>query len=399
MHTQYTKSDTRHTMSNLPSETYNARINLLRDRMTQASIDLLLISDRENFEYFSGYRSLFWASKARPFFLVVPREGKPCVVASTSEVRAFNQTTEMVPGLYLRPYSGFTADCVAILASLMSELEPRHIAFDYGFECFGIGSLALIDVARSVSLDVKLSEAADLIWQLRMVKSTTEIEDKRTALEISTSSFREALAELRFGTTEKDFARDLTLRMIAKGASSVPWLPVRFGTKDFAYSLPPSNRALCDGDFIWVDIGAVYGTAISDVNRIAKAGNPTAEQETAYAEVRKMTIATLSAIRPGMTGAEVYGIFERLAKGSSIGLPSATASRIGHGGGINLTEPPSISPTSDEVLEEGMIIHIEPKYEIRNGVFQLEEVVVVNSNGAEFLTQTAEERLPIVKGS
>lgn len=62
----------------------------------------------------------------------------------------------------------------------------------------------------------------------------------------------------------------------------------------------------------------------------------------------------------------------------------------------NLTEPPSISPNSTEVLREGMIIHIEPKYEIDGGVYQTEEVAVVTARGAEIITSVAPRLLPEV---
>lgn len=376
---------------------YQARLDKLRGKMAANSIDVFVISDRENFEYFSGYKSLFWASKARPFFLIVPQAGDVVVVASASESRAFKQTINRVPGLAHRPYSGFTDACVAVLLDVAAEYAPSRIALDYGFESFGLGSLTLIDAIRSRFTSAALVEGADLIWSIRMIKSKAEIADKRAALKISTDAFNEALSTLRAGTTEKDFAKTLTLGLIDKGADSVPWLPVRFGRgNDFAYSLPPTDRGLEEGDFIWVDIGAIYGESISDVNRIAKAGAVSDIEQKIYTQVRDMTIATLSGIKAGMTGGDVYRAFEKIAAACEIGLPAATASRIGHGGGRNLTEPPSIGPASNEVIEEGMIIHVEPKYELNGGVFQLEEVVVITASGADFLTDLAQEKMPSV---
>ncbi|RVD43043.1 aminopeptidase P family protein [Mesorhizobium sp. M8A.F.Ca.ET.023.02.2.1] len=227
-----------------------------------------------------------------------------------------------------------------------------------------------------------------------MIKTPAEIAQKRLTLGIAHGAFHHCLNNLTLGTTEKRFAKALTLELIERGADSVPWLPVRFGREDFAYSLPPSDRALAKDDFIWVDIGCCMLASTSDVNRIAKAGRVTDEEQSIYTQVRNITTATLSAIRPGMTGADVYGAFEAFAKQTELGLPSATASRIGHGSGRNLTEPPSIAATSKEVIHEGMIIHVEPKYEMCGGVFQLEEVAVVTKNGAEFITTLSAERFP-----
>ncbi|MBX9643678.1 MAG: M24 family metallopeptidase [Novosphingobium sp.] len=89
--------------------------------------------------------------------------------------------------------------------------------------------------------------------------------------------------------------------------------------------------------------------------------------------------------------------FEDLARASSLGLPSATASRIGHGSGLNLTEPPSIGPSSTETLCPGMIIHVEPKYELDLGVFQTEEVAVVTKDGAKLISKLSQEKLPEIR--
>jgi Xaa-Pro aminopeptidase len=365
--------------------------------MAANAVDLCLISDRENFEYFSGYRSLFWASKARPFFLLVPREGETCyVIASASEARAFNQTEHLAPSLTHVPYSGFTFECVSAILETMARHPSSRIALDYGFECFGLGSLKLISELGKAFPDSKIIEGADLIWSIRITKSAKEISQKKVALDVATTSFMECLRELQLGTSEVEFAQALTLRLIGKGATSVPWLPVRFGRGNFAYSLPPTARKLASGDFVWVDIGCVVAESLSDINRIAKAGPVTAGEQSIYRQVRDMTIATLAAMKPGMTGSEAYTVFENAARASAIGLPSATASRIGHGSGTNLTEPPSISPTSNEVLQEGMLIHVEPKYEIDGGVYQLEEVAVITASGAEIISCVAEERFPEV---
>jgi Xaa-Pro aminopeptidase len=59
---------------------------------------------------------------------------------------------------------------------------------------------------------------------------------------------------------------------------------------------------------------------------------------------------------------------------------------MGHGMGIMSTEPPSITKQNKTVLLEGMIINIEPGFVKENGVFNIEEDVVVTKDGAEILS-------------
>jgi Xaa-Pro aminopeptidase len=67
---------------------------------------------------------------------------------------------------------------------------------------------------------------------------------------------------------------------------------------------------------------------------------------------------------------------------------------MGHGSGLDITEPPSVALHDPTVLEPGMVIHVEPKMIRPFGFFQLEEVVAVTETGYEILTPPAPQRLP-----
>jgi Xaa-Pro aminopeptidase len=73
----------------------------------------------------------------------------------------------------------------------------------------------------------------------------------------------------------------------------------------------------------------------------------------------------------------------------------AQSSRIGHGLGKELTEPPSIVDGDETVLEPGMVISIETGVAAWDGYFVLEDNVVVTANGAEMLSTPASPHLPV----
>ena len=70
--------------------------------------------------------------------------------------------------------------------------------------------------------------------------------------------------------------------------------------------------------------------------------------------------------------------------------------RMGHGSGLEITEPPSVGAHDHTILRSGMVIHIEPKMILPYGFFQLEEAVVVTEGGFEYLTPPAPARLPVI---
>ena len=65
------------------------------------------------------------------------------------------------------------------------------------------------------------------------------------------------------------------------------------------------------------------------------------------------------------------------------GFEVAPVGRMGHGQGIQLTEPPSVCPEDETVLEEGMIISTEPEVGLN---LLWEDVHVITADGSEQLT-------------
>ncbi len=56
---------------------FEARTARAQRLMAAREIDALLLTTEPELRYFSGFRSQFWESPTRPWFLVVPREGRP----------------------------------------------------------------------------------------------------------------------------------------------------------------------------------------------------------------------------------------------------------------------------------------------------------------------------------
>ena len=65
---------------------------------------------------------------------------------------------------------------------------------------------------------------------------------------------------------------------------------------------------------------------------------------------------------------------------------------IGHGVGIEINELPVVAPRSKDVLAEGNVIALEPKFVIPGvGAVGIENTYVVRQNGLECITNYPEE--------
>nr|MCH9844597.1 M24 family metallopeptidase [Alphaproteobacteria bacterium] len=71
--------------------------------------------------------------------------------------------------------------------------------------------------------------------------------------------------------------------------------------------------------------------------------------------------------------------------------------RYGHGLGIALTEWPSFFPLDETVLQENMVITLEPSMQLPDGsIMVTEENIVITSDAPRLLTTRAAEELPVI---
>jgi Xaa-Pro aminopeptidase len=73
------------------------------------------------------------------------------------------------------------------------------------------------------------------------------------------------------------------------------------------------------------------------------------------------------------------------------GLQRLDAGRIGHGLGLNSSEPPDVSPTEPTILAPGMVFTVEPAIVRDDGIYQIEQNVAVTDTGYEILSQSPPE--------
>jgi Xaa-Pro aminopeptidase len=67
---------------------------------------------------------------------------------------------------------------------------------------------------------------------------------------------------------------------------------------------------------------------------------------------------------------------------------------IGHGVGLEINEPPVLTPRSEEILETGMAIAVEPKFVLPGiGPVGIENTYIVHENGLENITLCEEEMM------
>ena len=150
------------------------------------------------------------------------------------------------------------------------------------------------------------------------------------------------------------------------------------------------EKVLEAGDVVVLDFGCVLNGYCSDMTRTVFLGDVTARQREVYNRVLAAQGAALSSLKAGMTGKEADALARDVL--AEVQLAAFFGHGLGHGLGRVVHESPRLAPASDEVLEPGMVVTVEPGVYL-SGEFgvRIEDVVVIEKNGLRNLTRSKKE--------
>ena len=157
----------------------------------------------------------------------------------------------------------------------------------------------------------------------------------------------------------------------------------------------PTEKKLQDGDILIIDTGTTLDGYFCDFDRNFGFGKIEHSTKMAYDILWLAAEAGMNSAKPGVTCAEVSNAMLSILQKN--GLSSNSVGRMGHGIGLQLTEPPSIMSNDNTVLQENMVIAIEPCLEYAPGTMLVhEENILITSNGHERLTSRTPQTIPII---
>lgn len=232
---------------------------------------------------------------------------------------------------------------------------------------------------------------SSLIKNLRMIKTEDELKKIKTAQEITDAAFEHILGMIKPGVTERSLALEIEYFMKKNGAKGPSFdLIVITGEKTSMPHGVPGGAAVAEGDFVTMDIGAVYDGYCSDMTRTVAVGRIGEEQKRVYETVLKAQLSSIKAIRAGANCSDVDKIARDII--DSAGYKGCFGHGLGHSVGLEIHEEPRFSPSCDTVLENNMVMTVEPGVylEKKFGV-RIEDLVVVENGGLKNLTKSPKE--------
>ena len=364
--------------------------------MRQNKLDAILVSAPPNVRYFSGFDTQFWESPTRPWFVVVPLDGDP--VAVIPEIGAPEMEMTWISDIRTWPAPVPEDDGLSLLKSTLNAIPRRfgRIGAEMGRE------MALrMPVSQFLKLrDMVASEIVDgtpCLWEARMVKTAAEIEHMNFICQIASDAYEALPTYITTGETEREIARKIRIDIAKRGADSTPFIPAISGPGGVSQIVcGPHDRAIADGDILFIDTGSTFDGYFCDFDRNYAVGKVADDVHRVHEALWLATEAGINAAVPGATTDDVFRAMQKIIQDA--GAIGNNVGRLGHGLGMQLTEPPSHRIGDGTVILEDMVLTIEPGMEYAPGKMIVhEENIVITNSGPRLLTKRAPRELPVIR--
>jgi Xaa-Pro dipeptidase len=364
--------------------------------LQDAGIQVLLATSKHSIQHLlGGHRSTFFShkdglgpSRYLPIFVYVPgRLEATAYIGSQLEAHQARITPFWTPTVSLRPVG--TLDALADAAAHLAArgIAPLRIGVEKAY--FPLEAAEALQAAFPAAV---LVDAMIPLERLRLRKSPAEIEMLRLASQKVIDSMVATFSRARLGMTKRQIADLLVVEETWRGLN----YEYCFMTMGRDLNRALSDQELREGDIVSVDSGGNEAGYIGDLVRMAVAGEPDQELVDILATIDEVQHSAFRAIRPGVTGDDIYRAAKDILARSAI---APHTHFLAHGIGLVQHEAPRLTSSgpiayqgthTDEPILERMCISVETTCaHPTRGFIKLEDTVAVTAVGCALLGEGA----------
>ena len=342
------------------------RIAKLADKIAECDLDAYVASRSPNIRYYTG-------SIGGSHLIVTPDRDPLLLVSVLDESVTRDQARDCTVDTYTP---------ASLLERFADALRGSH-SVRVGFDDL---PLPLLTRLRSRLPEVCFTQNPEVVWQQRMVKDAGEIKLMSVAGKLADRAMQALKEKLAIGVTEYELGAEASYSMMREGAEAHSFeFTVGSGPRSAYPHASVTGRKIARSDLIVVDIGATHGGYCSDITRTFVAGKPDGKKATIYDTVLRSHEATFKVMKPGAGCKEVDGVSRKIIEDAGYGANYTHS--LGHGVGLEIHEPPSVSQRSAERLEAGNVVSDEPGIYIHEyGGVRIEDTVLLTPKGPKRLT-------------
>jgi len=248
--------------------------------------------------------------------------------------------------------------------------------------------------------DALVAEPTDLVHDLKLVKSTTELAYIRRASLIADAAMAVFADSLMEGRTELELAGKVYQALLSSGSGlAASTLNLVSGERSCFSHGAPTERRLRQGDFGSIEYGSAYKRYTATIGRQFSIGSPTPRMRALYDIVRRASDACIAEIRAGVPAVVPHEAAKRVIAEAGFNHGRVHTSGYGLAPGFPPTwgEPIHMFGGSNYTLRAGMVVTVEPPVFLgdeRLGARIIDNVLVTD-DGAELLSQFGRDLIVI----
>jgi Xaa-Pro dipeptidase len=363
---------------------YQKRIEKVQKLLGKAKIDSVVITSPPNFFYFSG---TWLDSHERLQAIVIPQSGKAVMVVH-------EMSKEEIP-------SGDLFDTVFwkdgdFSLELLAKYLPDNGTISIDNQWPSQNLLKLMKLKNQLTF----TDSTTVIGKARLNKDQQEINLLTNSGAIADSVMKQIINYIKPGLSEKEVAEELKRLFTAHGVDKLSFNPIVGAGPNGAIPHHQSDDTIIKkGDMVVIDMGGIKDHYCSDMTRtVLVGGEATEEMLKVYEIVKHAHEEAIKAVKPGVPLKDI----DRKARDiiSKEGYAPYFTHRTGHGLGIEVHEEPFVTSTNDQLLQEGMVISVEPGIYL-SGKFgvRIEDIIVVTETGGKRFNNVSRDLINTVEGS
>lgn len=356
---------------------FQERVAKLQQYLKQASLDAFIVSSQDSIYYLVGAS---YMPLERPFFVIVRQDGRPDLVVPQLEYEHMHK----VEGFgRIKSYFEYPSVDGANWYERLHEFlgKELHVGVEPSLAISKVNQLHFENIVVDTIID-----------KIRMVKTLDEVDAIRVAAKWTNKGMSLLHHNLYRGQSVVETsmsAKKLQTSVLTSGEYdyfNCSFLTAGWPAPKSAqpHSLPDLHMPMGNGPIVLMSFNRVNGYA-AECERTVFLGEPTDEERKLFGFMMEARALAFRMIKPGVRCHDIDVATQGYFK--SVGCGDRIIHRTGHGIGLGNHEQPWISAGSKDVLEENMVISIEPAiYFPEIGGFRHSDTVLVTKDGYEVIT-------------
>jgi Xaa-Pro aminopeptidase len=354
------------------SDIYSKRREKLREKIADQGLDALLVTHAANRFYLSGFELHDPQCNESAGCLLISTKGRDKLC---TDPRYFQAAQRIWDQEDIFIYKGQKN---SQLRDYLSGLNLSALGFESSYLCH--------ELFATLSEKISLFPTKGLIENQRIIKDEFEIRKLEKSCALNHNVFEKIQDSLQPGISETDLAWEAEKLFRENGASELAFSVIAAAGPNAAlpHAIPGTTQIPSNGPVL-LDMGGRLNDYCSDQTRTFWVGDePTAEFRKTLDLVQKAQDKAINSIRPGMAAKDLYAVARNFFEDH--GVFEYFTHGLGHGIGLETHEPPSIGPHSEQVLQPGMVITVEPGlYYTHWGGVRWEYMLLVTEDGSKVL--------------